>query len=459
MLGREKTILYSFIILLLACPLPLGSNRPWSWSILAMAAGILTLWLGVLMVKDSSKSLFPSGVFWWVVAPFLLVLAWSAAQAYLPPPEGWEDPLWSQTAAALEEPVAPWMSLDPAATRTALMRLAAYGALFYLSLTLCRRHSRARRLYSWITAGAVAYSLYGIIIYLSGARMILWYKQEELARYFEDDVVSTFLNHNHFATYAGLGLVCLLGLTADRIPRLLSSVGESAQISSEETGDLGVNVIVISLAFAILVSAIVLSHSRAGLIFTLLAVALYLLIFVLSSRWALAIRAGLAVALAGLTALVYMVGGYGFEKRMERLEESGVLRFAIYEITEEGIAFRPWSGVGHGAYIHSIKRHKNIGLYHQIDQAHNVYLETAMELGVPVSLALLAAFLAMFVILLRGVFRRGRGRVFSAVGLCAMALVGTHSLFEFSMQIPAVAATFSAIAGAACARSFSSRQS
>jgi len=457
-LRHEGTIFRFLVALLLLAPLPFGSNRPWSWSLLAFAIGILTIWWGLLLLHNSSMEFIPIGRIKWIVAPFMLTLAWSFTQAYLPIPAGWADPLWNQTAVALGGLVDPRLSLDPGATKTALMKLASYGAVFFLSLQLCHSRRRSRRLLFWIAAGAVVYSLYGVTVFWTGSRTILWYNLDDFAAPSADHVVATFINHNHYATYAGLGLICLLAVMADKIPQVLSATGDSGRISSEETSNFASLVVPGLLAFVILISGLVLSHSRAGLVFTLLAVAVYLTMFVFIFHRAKSVRIGLVMAFLAITTMVYTVSGYAFEKRMEYLEESGEFRFALYEATKEGIAHRPWSGIGHGAYNHAIKRYKNIELFHQLDTAHNVYLESAMELGIPASFFLFVSIAAILLTCVRGMKKSHRGRPYSAAGLAALILVGFHSIFDFSMQIPAVAVTFAAIAGAACSRSFGSRQ-
>ncbi len=57
-----------------------------------------------------------------------------------------------------------------------------------------------------------------------------------------------------------------------------------------------------------------------------------------------------------------------------------------------------------------------------------------------------------------GVRRRRRDVIYPSVGLAAAILVGTHSLVDFSLQIPAVAATFALILGIGCAQSWSTRR-
>jgi len=48
------------------------------------------------------------------------------------------------------------------------------------------------------------------------------------------------------------------------------------------------------------------------------------------------------------------------------------------------------------------------------------------------------------------------GRSLAATGISATVLVGIHSYFDFSLQMPAVAMTYACIMGIACAQSYSS---
>ena len=55
--------------------------------------------------------------------------------------------------------------------------------------------------------------------------------------------------------------------------------------------------------------------------------------------------------------------------------------------------------------------------------------------------------------ILKGVVKRRRDWRYGAVGLASMVLVATHSLMDFSLQIPAVSIAFMAIVGVALAQS------
>ena len=60
-------------------------------------------------------------------------------------------------------------------------------------------------------------------------------------------------------------------------------------------------------------------------------------------------------------------------------------------------------------------------------------------------------------ICIQGLRNRGKDWVYPSVGIAASVLAGIHAWFDFSLQMPAVAMTFAAILGVACAQSYSSR--
>ena len=53
--------------------------------------------------------------------------------------------------------------------------------------------------------------------------------------------------------------------------------------------------------------------------------------------------------------------------------------------------------------------------------------------------------------------RRRRNALYPCMGVAASVLVGLHATVDFTMQVPAVAATYALIMGAACSQSWSTR--
>ncbi|MBI3453232.1 MAG: hypothetical protein HY057_10510, partial [Rhodospirillales bacterium] len=85
---------------------------------------------------------------------------------------------------------------------------------------------------------------------------------------------------------------------------------------------------------------------------------------------------------------------------------------------------------------------------------HSTYLELALEGGLPALAALLGVGGWLVYRALIGVIRRRRDAIYPCAGLAATALVGTHTAFDFSLQIPAVAATYVMLTAVAVAQSW-----
>mgnify|MGYP003352136470 FL=1 len=95
---------------------------------------------------------------------------------------------------------------------------------------------------------------------------------------------------------------------------------------------------------------------------------------------------------------------------------------------------------------------------HTWNQAHNTYLETMFEIGVPAALVFLLAPLWIVALCLRGYFIRHRDRVYPLVAVGCSTIAAVHSVFDFSLQIPAVATTYAVVLGLGFAQAFSTER-
>ena len=147
--GRVLTAaaMWLTVALLVWAPIPLGSNRPWAWSLLAawVAVVLAVQALGQALAPAAQRRPLP-----WVVPVAVLttVAVWgwallqtlpaTALDAIAP---GWlvPNPFWGPVAAGGGlEGVVPMVGLDAAAGQAALMRLMSYGAVFWVVLGLAR---------------------------------------------------------------------------------------------------------------------------------------------------------------------------------------------------------------------------------------------------------------------------------------------------------------------------------
>jgi putative inorganic carbon (HCO3(-)) transporter len=162
---------------------------------------------------------------------------------------------------------------------------------------------------------------------------------------------------------------------------------------------------------------------------------------------------GLVVALLLITVLGLglAVGMEALFERFGRLEEGAKNRVSVARDSLQLIKDHPVIGVGPGMYRWRFRPYQTDHLGARYDHAHNDYLESAAEWGVPAALLFWGFILRRFYrsaylfFLLRDPWRRG-----VALG-CAGAIFSilVHSLVDFNLQIPANLMVFGMILGLA----------
>ncbi len=446
--GLPKVLLYATVALLAWVPLPIGGHADWAASLAACLIGALLLAWCIVATRRSLVPPVP-----WVLLPaallMLLVAAWSLLQ--VTPgilPEAWNHPIWARAAAAgfdLEGVV----SLDRSASGDALMRLLAASGMFILAFALARRESDARFLLAAILAIITAYAAYGL------ADQLLAWRLAGAAR-FNSTVTSTFVNRNHFATYANLGLVTALGFviepllrgrSEERHERLARRLAATITLLVEERR------YPLMAAFIVLLASIG-SNSRGGFLSLFGATAFVLLLALLVSR----VRAGtkLWVIIGSLACggLVLWLTGAALLERFGAMDlAEGESRLLAWQMTLDAIRERPLLGYGHGAFLQVYYLLHGVELGNGLfDYAHNDWLQAAAELGLVAASALWLALFLVWGLCVVGALARRRRRLYPLVGAGAGCLVALHAITDFSLLMPAVALTFAALLGIGCAQ-------
>ena len=450
-----QSILFALFIALLAwAPLPLASNRPWSWALLSLVIGLLVvLWASAsLALPERLRLPWPVGL---ALLGALLVILWIWAQVR-PDLVGSHPlltahPIWEAARRAGLE-VEPTIALDPWNARDAAMRLLAYWAAFWLAFALCQHARRARRLLLAIVGIGTIYATVGLVLHFGGIEWLL----NEPKTWYLGDVTATFVNRNHFATFANLALLAALGLSVETV---LAARGmpdlrrRAAELLSRLVGRRSP----LLVATFVLATAMLLTHSRGGLLSGLAGVATLVLLLLAATRpgWrtilgsvilAVSLGAGL-VAWSGATTLERLDAMAG-----ETDLQSGT-RFAANELALRAVADRPWTGHGYGGFEQVFHLYRDARFSTVFDRLHNTPLEHAVELGIPATVLLYLGPLLVTGLCLRGVFVRKRDQVYPLVAAAATVCVGLHALVDFSLQIPAVAVTYAALLGAGAAQS------
>lgn len=442
-------MLHFFVALVVLTPLPLGSVYPWSWGLLAVGIGcVLGIWCFRLLAGKAPLAV-PLTAVWPTLLPFFLVVAWIVLQMVSTTPDSWHHPAWSWPASAFNAVPSSRITVDPARTSAALTRLITYGAIFWLALQYGRDRRAAQMMIKALVFAAVAFSLYGLVVELSEIRMVLWFPKATAI----DDLSSTFVNRNTFATYAGLALVCVSGLILARVEGRMANTDDLA-----DSVDRGIDAIIarsstLIAGWLLIASALLLTHSLGGIFSTVLALASLVALYIYARGARREVIIGLATGAIVLLGAAVVVGSTGWEERFNQaLWNQPDDRGKLALLSLQGIEERPLLGTGYGTFETYFEYRRPADMEPRYTKAHNTYLESAVELGLPAAVMLVAVFVSIAVRTWRGARRRRRDAIYPCIGFSATVLVGVHSLLDFSLQIPAVTAAYCLVAGIACAQ-------
>lgn len=218
---------------------------------------------------------------------------------------------------------------------------------------------------------------------------------------------------NQFATLMAIGMAALTWWVAQ---------GLSWQVAS---------VVVALLSFGSVASS-----SRTGLL-------QWFLFIGLAAWWQRGRRTGLRYVLL-VAALAYIVGtlvlpwlagldpmNNGAWTRMRSGDEACVGRLTLWSNVLQLISQKPWFGWGWGGldYAHFVTIYPDLRFCDILDNAHNLPLHLAVELGVPTSIAV-SGTLVGFVLLARPWYEADRTR---QMAWAVLGLIGLHSLLEYPL--------------------------
>ena len=347
------------------------------------------------------------------------------------------------------------LSVDPPATRRALLFLVSLGTLL-IGVTAALSSGRldvlglARGL---IGLGAFV-ALVGIVEHASFRGLIYGFWRPQ----FTGAVFGPFVNRNHFAAWmimaAPLAIAYLCGIVdARRARRPRRGPAVLLWLASAEANP----VALVSLAIVLMVAATLFTASRSGIA----CLTATLLVF----GWAAArgtevspSRRLLARCLVLLPLpLVAWVGIGPALGRFAELHDAGLTgRLALWQDTLRVIADFPLTGTGLNTYGASMLFYKTTDPLYHYYAAHNEYLQLAADGGLLVTVPA-SVLLALFAREVWRRFRAGRDpkrvywlRLGAVAGIIAIAV---QSAVEYSLQIPANAALFVVLCAVAAHRS------
>lgn len=440
----QAIVFWGATAVVLLSAVPLGSNRPLSWSLLSMA---LLLLFAVQCALDRrsiaaprlAARLAPSA------AAYIAILAWGAVQAAPGLAGDWANPAWEAVDAL------PAISIDPHMTWHHVMRGAAYGGAFWIAARACADPRTALRFIDVIGIWSTLLAFYAIIALSSGVNPV----RAGIEAY-ASSATATFVNRNTYAFYAGIGLAANLAALIRRVavdddtratedPRRLLRSALERMFGSASLFLLGVVVTGMALA---------LTQSRAGVTTGVAGASITAGLYLFRRR-------GGARLLVGVLAILAVgVGTATLSRLLGRIADVGFSstgRYEIYGLILGALREAPWIGVGMGAFQEAFR--PLVGAEFalvDVDHAHNVYLEHAFELGAPAAVVLWLAIGMITLRILRGARRRRRTLAAPCFAAGVAAAGALHGLVDFSLQTPAVAALFAMVLGAGWSQSWPS---
>jgi hypothetical protein len=288
------------------------------------------------------------------------------------------------------------------ATERATLQWMSWAALYYVGISLWREEALAKRMRTGIVWFAFAVAVEAILqAYLSPGTVFGLFPTG-----YHDFVMGPIVYHTHFAVFVETILPIALFLTLSEARNSYTFLGVSA----------------------VLLTAVVVSASRGGLI---IACAEVLAVLILShlQKPKTGRRIGfLAVILVGVTAVLILI--VGFATASERFYSEaltlGRVQFAISSL--HMVAARPWIGWGLGCWPAVYPAFATFDPGAIVNQAHCDWLQWTAEGGLPVGLTMLS--LALWTL---------RPAVRSIWGIGVIA-VWVHAAFDYPFSRPAVGA-------------------
>jgi O-antigen ligase len=441
-IDAEKVLFWAFVALLVWAPIPLGSNRPWAWTLLevciyVLLAAWLILWaMGRVEVTEPMLGAKPA---WIALALWLLLQGLHV----LPLPPQWVAVL-SPESARMQAMVVDLgmqrdsmtLSVDPDASRISFFKSVAYAGVFFLTLALVNRRSRVLTFARVLVYAAVVHAIYGVLMHLSGVEPEYFGTLMTHA----SQASGTYANRNHYAAFLYMSLALGIGL-------MIAGLSERRADSWTKFVKLTIEWIlspkmILRLSLCILVIALTTTHSRMGNTAFFASLLIAGVLGIVLSRKA---TRNTVLLLASLVVLdLFIVGSwFGVEKLAQRLDATTVENVqeredpAVYTVPL--IKDYPVFGAGPGAFYVTFPKYRPEKVAAFYDYAHNDYAQFAAESGL-LGLGLIGLFVLMaFSTALRAQWQRRdplmRGMSFACVmGVIAILI---HSWVDFNLQIPA----------------------
>jgi putative inorganic carbon (HCO3(-)) transporter len=332
-----------------------------------------------------------------------------------------------------------YLSLDIGQSRISFLKSLAYFLLFLCSLMLIDSERRIRLLLIIMLSAGLIQALYGAFEILFDSKLSLLFNLPV-----SGSATGSFVYKNHFANFIMLCAAAGIGLIVAELQHEQSASPRDF-MRSLMTSLLGSKAL-IRICLAIMVIALVMSRSRMGntaFFVSMTAIGLLALLLIQQRT------KGLSILIVSMIVIdLFIVSAwFGLDKVQDRLAATSLAQEKRDEVVLDALPMLSdfaLVGSGAGSFYSVFPMYKQSEIFAFYDHAHNDYLQTAIELGIPAFLLLAAIVLICFYTSLRAMRQRKPSILKGSAFACSMAILGMliHMTVDFPIQAPANASYF-----------------
>ncbi|WP_211183559.1 O-antigen ligase family protein [Pseudoalteromonas arctica] len=405
----NRFIFFLICLILFLLPLPLGSYRPWA----ILAIGILTSFTFIIhlthSVLNNNQSLFPPRYSWPLFFALSAVVLVCGIQLFS-------------------------VSIDVFQTKQMLLKSCFLLMLSWLIFNYCNGAERIKKLIYVVIYAGVFQALYASYLNLSPdiVSPLFGYKHTDRA-------IGTFTYSNFLANYLALCLCLGLGVLISELKR----TNNSHQLTLKQTLRAWAEVslsskIILRISLIIIIVALILTRSRMGnsAFFIALIIVSLLAMFVYKQK-PKAFK--LLIVSFFIIDLIIIGAIFDVEKVKQRISETSLQSETRDEVVRDSIPLilnKPILGSGGGTFYTAFPTYQSEPYSGYYDNAHNDYVQFAVELGIPTT-ALLGLLVLYCLWLCINTMRTRKTALYQGIAFgCATAIVAMmlHSSVDYSLQ-------------------------
>ena len=432
------------MVVILTTIIPYGAVNPFWFYFAVLLNGIV--FTGTLAIPFRNVELLK--VYKTALAVILLTGVYLLAQSVQFSQNTLANPIWT-TVRDLLKIEGGAVSVNPGATIAAIPVLLHPFLIFMAALVLHQNDDTTVPFFRLLALVGAGIAVFGLVQHTLFPRSLL---MGEKIHYL-DSVVGTFVNRNSAAAFFGVAALLLVGVLVRQFQQLYPYRDQSRFPLQQDRRKHQTSFICHAALFIAVLLALFMTGSRGGLVATfipLLLIAAWFGYSVSPSTASMRRRVGFAGSGIAILSLLFAILG---ARSLFRIEQGGVddARWCVFRSTIEAIRDNPWYGTGFGTFedVFPVYRNPECGLGGVWDRAHNSFLEGYLGMGLPFALLLVIVFAYLLRIFLIGYRSRRRFRIVPLIGMGTLLLIVIHSMLDFSLQIPGVAAYVAAALAAA----------